>query len=66
VAELAPPVILGRAGVVTKEAPRAILPEVSSTAIRDAVRAGRAGQAAPLLPRGVLAYIEAKGLYRGA
>ena len=65
VAELAPPVILGRAGVVTQDAPRAILPEVSSTAVRDAVRAGRAGEVAALLPRAVLAYIEAQGLYRG-
>ena len=57
--------ILGRAGVVTQDAPRAILPEVSSTAVRDAVRAGRAGEVAALLPRAVLAYIEAQGLYRG-
>jgi nicotinate-nucleotide adenylyltransferase len=66
VAELAPPIILGRAGVVTKEGPRAVLPDISSTAIRDAIRAGRAGEIAPLLPRSVLAYIDAKGLYRGA
>jgi nicotinic acid mononucleotide adenylyltransferase len=63
---LAPPIILGRAGVVTKEGPRAVLPDISSTAIRDAIRAGRAGEIAPLLPRSVLAYIDAKGLYRGA
>ncbi len=63
-AELAPPVILGRAGVVTNDAPRAILPEVSSTAIRDAIRGGRAAEIAALLPRGVLAYIESHGLYR--
>jgi len=64
VVQLAPPVILGRAGVVTPDAPRAILPEVSSTAIRNAVRDGRSGEVAALLPRGVLAYIEAHGIYR--
>ena len=66
VAELAPPLILGRAGVGTSEAPRALLPEVSSTAIRTAIRAGRIDEVRALLPRGVLEYIEAEGLYRGA
>jgi nicotinate-nucleotide adenylyltransferase len=65
VAELAPPVILGRAGVVTQDAPRALLPEVSSTAIRDAIGAGRAHELAAIVPREVLAYIEAQGIYRG-
>lgn len=64
VVELAPPVILGRAGVAAPEAPRAVLPEVSSTEIREAIRAGNAAHMASLLPRGVLAYIEARGLYR--
>ncbi|MET0592440.1 MAG: nicotinate (nicotinamide) nucleotide adenylyltransferase [Polyangiaceae bacterium] len=64
VTALAPPVILGRAGVATDKAPPAVLPEVSSSAIRDALRQGRAAQIAPLLPRGVLAYIEDRGLYR--
>jgi len=62
--ELAPPIILGRAGVLTPNAPRAILPEVSSSAIRDAVREGRLGDIAALLPREVLAYIESQGIYR--
>jgi nicotinate-nucleotide adenylyltransferase len=65
VAELAPPVILGRAGVVTPDAPRPILPEVSSTAIREAIGAGRAGEIAGLLPRHVFSYIETHGIYRG-
>jgi nicotinate-nucleotide adenylyltransferase len=65
VTELAPPVILGRAGIATPDAPRPVLPEVSSSAIREAIRAGRARDIAALLPRGVLAYIESQGLYRG-
>jgi nicotinate-nucleotide adenylyltransferase len=66
VAELAPPVILGRVGVTASHAPPAVLPDVSSTAIRDAIGAGRAADVAPLLPRGVLAYIEARNLYHVA
>jgi nicotinate-nucleotide adenylyltransferase len=66
VAELAPPVILGRMGIATPKAPRAILPEVSSSAIRDAIRAGRMQDIAALLPRDVRTYIETQGLYRGA
>jgi nicotinate-nucleotide adenylyltransferase len=65
VAELAPPIILGRVGVTTPEAPRPLLPEVSSTAIREAIRDGRTGEIAALVPRAVLAHIEAQGLYRG-
>jgi nicotinate-nucleotide adenylyltransferase len=64
VAALAPPVVLGRAGVATEQAPHPVLPEISSTTIRDAIRAGKAHEVAALLPRGVLAHIEAKGLYR--
>jgi len=66
VTELAPPVILGRVGVVTAKAPRAILPEVSSSAIREAISNGRMAEVATLLPRDVLTYIEANRLYRGA
>jgi nicotinate-nucleotide adenylyltransferase len=66
VTELAPPVILGRAGVVTAKAPPAILPEVSSSAIREAIGNGRMHEVAALLPRAVLTYIEANRLYRGA
>ena len=64
VKELAPPVILGRAGVATDRGPAAVLPDVSSSSIRDAIRQGNATQVAPMLPRGVLAYIEDRGLYR--
>jgi nicotinate-nucleotide adenylyltransferase len=66
VTELAPPVILGRAGVVTPQAPRALLPEVSSSAIREAIGNGRMDEVAALLPRDVLTYIEANRLYRAA
>lgn len=63
---LAPPLILGRPGVEAPGAPRAVLPDVSSTAIRAAIRDGRPHEVAHLLPRGVLAYIEAHGYYRAS
>jgi nicotinate-nucleotide adenylyltransferase len=66
VAEIAPPLILGRVGVVTANAPRPILPEVASSAIRESIGAGRIDDVAPLLPRAVLTYIETQRLYRGA
>jgi len=66
VVELAPLLVLGRAGFANEGAPEPLLPKVSSTAIRDALRAGRAGELASLVPREVLAYIDANGLYRGA
>jgi nicotinate-nucleotide adenylyltransferase len=64
VVALAPPIVLGRAGVAHPEAPPALLPEVSSRHIRDALREGRREEVAPLLPRRVREYIEARGLYR--
>jgi nicotinate-nucleotide adenylyltransferase len=62
VLHLAPPIVLGRAGVASGRRP--LLPEVSSTAIREAIAAGRADDVAPLLPRAVRRIIADKGLYR--
>jgi nicotinate-nucleotide adenylyltransferase len=62
--ELAPLLVLGRQGLSHEQAPLALLPEVSSTEIRKAVRAGRLDGLAPLLPRAVLQYIREHGLYR--
>jgi nicotinate-nucleotide adenylyltransferase len=66
VAELAPLLVLGRAGVEAPGAPPPILPEVSSSAIREAIRRGRLDRIRAMVPPPVLAYIEARGLYRGA
>jgi nicotinate-nucleotide adenylyltransferase len=64
ISELAPLLVLGRVGVEVKGALPPVLPEISSTAIREAVRAGRMAELAPLVPRSVLAYIERHQLYR--
>ena len=69
VVRLAPLFLLGRAGVEDAESPEAVLPEVSSTEVRAAL-SHRTGSArddatlAHLVPRAVLEYIDAKGLYR--
>lgn len=66
IAELAPPIVLGRAGHPDDRAPVAVLPEVSSSEIRAALRAGRDERLSALLPAGVLRFIDVRGLYRGS
>ncbi len=62
--ELAPPLVAGRAGYarpdVDRDAP--LLPEVSSTEVREALERG--DDVSARVPRGVLDYIRAHGLYR--
>jgi nicotinate-nucleotide adenylyltransferase len=62
--ELAPLLVLGRQGIEREGASPALLPEVSSSAIRDALRDGRGAEVAPLVPRRVLHYAVEHGLYR--
>ena len=64
IAEIAPPIVLGRAGVTTDAAPLPVLPKVSSTEVREALSRGDYEAVRPLLPARVLAYIEEHGLYR--
>jgi nicotinate-nucleotide adenylyltransferase len=78
IAELAPPLVLGRAGADAQgaavtwvgagddpyAAPPALLPRVSSTEIRDALAAGDVASVRALVPAGVLEHIMARGLYR--
>jgi nicotinate-nucleotide adenylyltransferase len=64
IAEIAPPIVLGRVGVVTDRAPFPVLPRVSSTEVRDALARGDFDAVRPLLPSRVVAYIEEHGLYR--
>lgn len=61
---LAPPLVLGRVGVPCAEAPRAILPAVSSTEIRDLVKEERWSELASLVPMPVLHAIQTERLYR--
>lgn len=63
IAEIAPPIVLGRAGITTDRAPFPVLPRVSSTEVRDALARRDLDAVRPLLPSRVLAYIEEHGLY---
>lgn len=64
IGNLAPFLVLGRTGISAEGAPRAVLPEVSSTEIRRALRHGPRRDLEVLVPRAVLSYIGAHELYR--
>lgn len=66
-ARLAPPIVLGRAGLTPTSGAEAdphriALPAVSSTEVR--ARLARGETAVPLVPRSVMDYIAERGLYR--
>jgi nicotinate-nucleotide adenylyltransferase len=63
VRRLAPPLVLGRVGVEAEGAPRAILPEISSTDVRRRIAAGPWQELESVVPRTVLDHIRARGLY---
>ncbi|MBL8613519.1 MAG: nicotinate (nicotinamide) nucleotide adenylyltransferase, partial [Myxococcales bacterium] len=60
---LAPPLVLGRAGIDFPGCPPPLLPRVSSTEVRAKVGAGAWGDLAHYVPSSVLEYIRARGLY---
>jgi nicotinate-nucleotide adenylyltransferase len=60
---LAPPIVLGRVGVAYDGAPPAILPAISSTEVRAKIADARWDDLAPLVPRDVLDFARARGLY---
>ena len=63
VKKLAPPIVLGRAGVTGTTAPPPLLPEISSTRVRELVAAKDWDSLGPLVPRAVIEHIRAKNLY---
>jgi nicotinate-nucleotide adenylyltransferase len=67
IAEIAPPLVLGRKGFGDQGsglvAGRQLLPEISSTEVRKAIAEGRAAELEAEVPRAVLDYIAARGLY---
>lgn len=63
IAKLAPPIVLGRAGVPAPGAGPALLPEVSSTRVREAIARGAWDEVRPVVPRAVVAHIRSRGLY---
>jgi nicotinate-nucleotide adenylyltransferase len=76
IAAIAPPLVLGRVGVVPSPvgegatlvptAPLPVLPRVSSTEIRAAIAAGDREEVRARVPSAVLDFIEQHRLYRGA
>jgi nicotinate-nucleotide adenylyltransferase len=63
ISRLAPTLVLARAGVAAPEAGPTLLPNVSSTQVRDAIARGAWDELGRLVPRSVLAYIRSRGLY---
>jgi len=64
VAALAPPLVLGRVGVSHPKAPAPVLPDISSTRVRELVRSAEDDAAlSELVPRDVLAYARKHALY---
>ena len=63
VAELAPTIVLGRAGVAYEGAPASVLPAISSTEVRAKIASGAWTELEEVVPREVLGWIRARGLY---
>lgn len=60
---LAPPLVVGRAGMPDSDNPTPICPLISSTIVRQALNDGRYSDAERYLTRNVLGYIKEKNLY---
>ena len=63
VMKLAPPIVLGRTGFEGNGAPPAVLPAISSTAVRAMIANREWEGLASLVPRKVLEHVRARGLY---
>jgi nicotinate-nucleotide adenylyltransferase len=63
IVELAPPLVLARAGVDAPQAGPPLLPEVSSTKVRDALARGSWQEVGRWVPRAVVDHIRRRGLY---
>lgn len=63
IVKIAPPIVLARAGIEAPDTGPPLLPQVSSTQVRDALARGAYDEVKRLIPRDVLAYIRERGLY---
>jgi nicotinate-nucleotide adenylyltransferase len=63
IANLAPPIVLGRVGVAYEGAPPCVLPALSSTEIRAKLASRDTGALEAVVPKRVLEYIAEHGLY---
>lgn len=64
IVQIAPPLVLGRLGHARPDAPPAVIPQVSSTEVRD--RLARGLPVGDVVPRAVIAYALAHRLYGSA
>jgi nicotinate-nucleotide adenylyltransferase len=64
ISALAPPIVLGRAGISYEGAPPAVLPAISSTEVRKQLALGDVGALEQLVPRTVVAYAAERRLYQ--
>ena len=63
IVRLAPPIVLGRSGTAAPDGTTALLPDISSTKVRDAIGRGAYAEIEKAVPRSVLAHVRARGLY---
>jgi nicotinate-nucleotide adenylyltransferase len=63
IVRIAPPIVLGRAGVKAPGAGPPLLPEVSSTQVRDAIARGAWNDLGKRVPRAVIAHVRSRRLY---
>ncbi len=63
IARLAPPIVVGRAGFELPRPHALVVPDVSSTQVRAAIGNGAWDEVAGLVPRRVMEYARAMGLY---
>ena len=63
IVQLAPPIVLGRAGIDAPGAPPPILPAISSTEIRAMIAREEWSELEALVPRTVVEHIRARSLY---
>jgi nicotinate-nucleotide adenylyltransferase len=63
ITRLAPLIVLGRAGIEAPGAGLPLLPEVSSTRVRESIARRDWTAAARVVPRAVLSHIQERGLY---
>ncbi len=61
---LAPPIIIGRAGISSKGGQEAVCPAVSSTMVRNLIHENKHETASKLIPKRVMEYINFHELYK--
>lgn len=66
IVELAPPIVLGRAGIAYPNAPQPVLPSISSTEVRARLGADEIGLLEELVPKAVIEYARSRRLYAPA